>query len=766
MSKQRHQRKRQPGGASALPALVERFRPLLLPAAVALLIAPHLIPSEAVAAGGTYAVPAMLWCVLFLAWGIVTAFSAQPRIVFSWSDAALLLLVGWHTLSGLLPREGIVTRGTWNIVWLWISYGVGYFLLRQLLLSSVQTRALVAVMLGLAICLTSQAYYQYFVTMPAVRQELAKNPAQVLKENDIPLDPDSPVRRHFEDRVRAVEPLATFALTNSLAGFLAPWTVLAAGLALVLWQTGQHHPPWMTVRLVATALAVTVFCCGCLLLTKSRTALVAVLAGGILVGLFGRVGGWRFDWRLPAVVFVVLVLMGLLAVAVGGLDLQVLSEAPKSVLYRLEYWRSAAAMIGDFPLWGCGPGNFQDYYTRYKLPQASETVADPHNVFLEIWATAGTPALVTFLLWIGALVFDLSRRRDIEPTEPLLKDGGSARQNDIRRVYLGGLIGIALGFGLAFLTMYPLWTSASGGDIGILLIGLPLTALVLWQIHPWIENGSLGKTLPVIGLMTLLLNLCAAGAASFPGVVTSGLVLAAVALQQVEVRPLVWQVSRLWLPPLLLGPLALAAACLWTEYSPVLRSQAKMQDAQAAWERAVLGRGRMDEAIERLTEAAAADPANSDPWERLAPIYLERWLAAPSDESWQDFANAAEQCRRLRPARYQQHRQRGEWHLQAYGQSHQEEPLRQAIAAYQAAVERSPNSALARAQLAWVLHLGGDDQAATGQAGKALQLDALNPHEEFSLRKNRLIDPRQDEALWRMRRPETAEQTMQILRKS
>ncbi|MEX2025988.1 MAG: hypothetical protein WEH44_01785, partial [Pirellulaceae bacterium] len=295
MSKRRQERKQQPGGKSALPVLVERFRPLLLPAAVALLVAPHLIPSEAVG-GGTYAVPAMLWCVLFLAWGIVTAFSAQPRIVFSWSDAALLLLVGWHTLSGLLPREGIVTRSAWNIVWLWISYGVGYFLLRQLLLSSVQTRALAAVMLGLAICLTSQAYYQYFVTMPAVRKELAQNPAKVLKENEIPLDPDSPVRRHFEDRVRAVEPLATFALTNSLAGFLAPWVVLVAGLSLVLWQTRKQQQLPTSAKLVATALAVTAFCCGCLLLTKSRTALLAVLAGGIFVGLFGRVGGWRFDW--------------------------------------------------------------------------------------------------------------------------------------------------------------------------------------------------------------------------------------------------------------------------------------------------------------------------------------------------------------------------------------------------------------------------------------------------------------------------------------
>ncbi len=53
-------------------------------------------------------------------------------------------------------------------------------------------------------------------------------------------------------------------------------------------------------------------------------------------------------------------------------------------------------MIADHPWLGCGPGNFQDFYTQYKLPEASEEIADPHNFLLEIWATAGTPAATAF----------------------------------------------------------------------------------------------------------------------------------------------------------------------------------------------------------------------------------------------------------------------------------------------------------------------------------------------------------------------------------
>jgi hypothetical protein len=69
----------------------------------------------------------------------------------------------------------------------------------------------------------------------------------------------------------------------------------------------------------------------------------------------------------------------------------VLDKAWKSFGYRVQYWQSSVLMIADHPLVGCGPGNFQNVYTQYKLPDASEEVADPHNFLLDVWATAGTP---------------------------------------------------------------------------------------------------------------------------------------------------------------------------------------------------------------------------------------------------------------------------------------------------------------------------------------------------------------------------------------
>ena len=148
------------------------------------------------------------------------------------------------------------------------------------------------------------------------------------------------------------------------------------------------------------------------MLTKSRTAILATGGGIVLLAIYGRaapsrLAGW-ISWKLLAGAAAVVVLLALVVVGLGGLDLQVLSEAPLSIRYRLEYWRATAAMIADHPLLGCGPGNFQEHYARYKLPQASETVGDPHNFLLEIWATAGTPALLALLAMAAAFVWQLA----------------------------------------------------------------------------------------------------------------------------------------------------------------------------------------------------------------------------------------------------------------------------------------------------------------------------------------------------------------------
>ena len=80
----------------------------------------------------------------------------------------------------------------------------------------------------------------------------------------------------------------------------------------------------------------------------------------------------------------------------GGFDWKVVSEAPKSLSYRLQYWRGTAGILREHPILGAGPGNFRQHYLKYKLPESSEEIADPHNMLLDIWSSGGLIALAGF----------------------------------------------------------------------------------------------------------------------------------------------------------------------------------------------------------------------------------------------------------------------------------------------------------------------------------------------------------------------------------
>ena len=385
------------------PTWHERVRGFIAIATVALALTTPLVPSEGAIREGTFAVLATCWCLLLVGWTALAFSTTGSALRFGWTELIGGSFILWHSLSSLAWLGHSNDRQTLNALWMIVGYGLTVLLLRQVVHHARRAHVVIALLLWLAASLAATGYVQYFVTMPALRAEYQRNPERALKERGISTDPDSPQRLQFENRLNSVEPLATFALTNSLAGFIAPWLIVALAIGLAtLREAGLR-------RTLAGAALLAAFLAGCLLLTKSRTAFLAAIAGVVLLGLYGRRSGWRVGWRLPAIAASAAVVLGLGVVYVGGLDAEVLSEAPKSVLYRLEYWRSTAAMIADYPLLGCGPGNFQEAYAAYKLPQASEMVADPHNFLLEIWATAGTPAILLLLALGAGFAVDLMR---------------------------------------------------------------------------------------------------------------------------------------------------------------------------------------------------------------------------------------------------------------------------------------------------------------------------------------------------------------------
>lgn len=756
----------------------------------ALLVAAPLVPGESTAELGIGANWIML--LLVLCAGSLTSVFAYRNATISLgvTDALAGLLLLLVLISSLVTAGQGNARATINSAWQWAGFILLFLFSRQLLRRPEAVRAATAVMLALAVCLTGLAYYQYFYGLPQTRAEFARDPEAMLRAAGLDPAADSPERKLFEDRLHSTEPLATFALANSLAGFLAPWLVVAAGIAIGA-RAGrggsgmasavpaprpradgrgplpQSQERMRLPRREACVAGLAVVLIGfALLLTKSRTALLAVGLGIVLLAL----SRWplarlrRKRWPVLGAAVLAIALLAVV-VAAGVWDRQVVTETPKSLLYRFQYWQSTAAMIADHPWFGCGAGNFQQAYAVYKLPEASESIADPHNLFFEVAATLGLPALLVFsaLLafvtwrWLrcGRLLGGAAAPPDAAQGAAAAcgPETASAQQTALygaaARMYLGGLGGLTLGW----------WTGFVFGlapEAVLFWLGLPLAAGFLAGLHPWTMQGPLPRAVPAIALLVLTINLLAAGGISFAGIAPSWWLLLAIVSHDGCWPAREWDVPRWAVGGLAAAALLVVIGCFSTLYSPVLRSRAKLDQGLT-----LLREQRPAEAEAAFAAAAEIDPVAVEPWNNLAALYHHEALQTGSDLALGRFEAAVQQALRRNPRAPTLRKQIGDWRLALFARSGERRQLQDALGAYAEWVQLYPNHAFGHAQLAWTYHLVGNSQAAKAAAIEALRLDALNPHGEKKLDQQTLAGPVADSAQPR----ENAEQTMRRLRK-
>jgi hypothetical protein len=410
------------------------------------------------------------------------------------------------------------------------------------------------------------------------------------------------------------------------------------------------------------------------------------------------------------------------AVAVGGLDREVLTEAGKSLGYRGQYWRSSLAMIADHPLMGCGPGNFQDAYQAYKLPEASEEIADPHNLLFEVWATAGTPAMLALVGVLAGFFVTVLResRRTAFPGRPG-RPGKAVLQVALQAVppgekqhpafvYAGALAGFALVVPLGAISVAP-------PELGFFLVAIPCVVFSLGSLWSWVDRGEFSAGLTAIGVAVLLVDLCAAGGISFAGVAGSLWLLMAIGLSLTESSP----DRRLpgWSAlAALAATFGLAIACYATAYGPVLRSEAEIRLAQR----------HPLQAEEHLLAAAQADPLSAEPWNQLAAHAFAAWQVHPGVDLLRRFEAYSESSVRLAPNSSSIWRSTGDRYLEIYERTRDADSLKRAEEALRRAVQLYPNSAVNRARLATALRSLGDVSGYEAERNRALELDQLTPH--------------------------------------
>jgi hypothetical protein len=733
-----------------------RSKQLLAAAAVVLMVVATLIVSESAAPLGTHVVPIMAWLLVGAVTSVWLLAGLQRPCRIGMTETLVALFLLTHCVSALVMLHAGHARPTLNTLWLWVSFGMLFLSVRQLFSSPVEQRALVSAMIALATGLSVFGLYQVGYSNPQMRARYAEDPEAALRDAGIDAPPGSPQRQHYENRLASKEPIGPFALTNSLAGVLAPTFVLL--LFIAGSYRGRSRRGWPdAVGLVPPALAMA----ACLLLTKSRSAYGAVLVGAILLALSHAVPRRWLRWPVVVGVGGVVLTIALVVGRLGGLDRQVITEAPKSLAYRFQYWQATGAMIADHPGFGCGPGNFQSFYTRYKLPEASEEIADPHCFLLEVAATAGLPALVLFLLIPAALAVDVRRRqrRAAGTAASALTD--SARLPTAEVVPPGAIYaGVVAGFVLA----YPAgWAGELPPDFGLLWIACPAAIATLWLLHSWVVRGQLPRGPLVVASIVLLVNLLAAGGIGFPGVgqfvwLLGALVLNASMADDPAPTPagrgrVAGRVAALVIVA------ALVAACYLTMYRPVLGARQAVEAAREA---------KTQQAAQRALErAAGTDPWWGEPWEYRTELESRQWIASPTNEQLAAFYAARDALLARDHNSSRVYRRCGDWLLEMFAASGRADIGTEAVRAYEKAVELYPASGILHAQLAWACHVTGHDELSRQHADEALRLDALMPHREYKLACQRLVGDYLAE--WNPpagaeHAPEYAEQLMQRVR--
>ncbi|MDO4587098.1 MAG: O-antigen ligase family protein [Planctomycetia bacterium] len=360
-------------------------------------------------------------------------------------------LIVWMSISliFLLKTHSGNIRYAFNMFWIWSGIIGVFFLFRYLrpILTTIVIRSLLILIIG--ICLSESVFsiYTYSVRDPEFRKQYLNNPEKILAENQLYFPEGSAERILFENRLlNSLEPLGTFGLTNTLAGLLAPNLIILVGwlgfFVFSIPSSGLKLPSFLPYSLKSalsshletkklwgnlllwnylTILISGILFCPiwiCLSLTKSRSAYIAFGLGAMIYLLFIvccfikhkniKTDSSVFYRKVKIgffALFFLIVTSFFGALFFGLIDREVITEAGKSLSYRLDYWIASYRIILDHSLFGIGPGNFQTIYPQYILPTASEFIADPHHWAFEIASLFGIPALIFFLGFIFIVLF-------------------------------------------------------------------------------------------------------------------------------------------------------------------------------------------------------------------------------------------------------------------------------------------------------------------------------------------------------------------------
>ncbi|MEK6261304.1 MAG: O-antigen ligase family protein [Planctomycetota bacterium] len=692
------------------------------------------LPTEATAQGET------LWIVaLWLLIGIVAALAAWRSGCavrrLDGLDGSVLLLIGGQVVSAIvIVFTAGDKRAAVNVAWEWFGVGIVWFVLRSRLTSVSSREAFLRASVTTGVVLAGLGLWQHYISQPQMAAKYGPlfdrlrtasgSEAEAIKHklytDGIPTE--GPGLTLFEKRLRdSREPLGFFGLANTYGGCLAVWLVMALAELFAAWRSGRVRWRFAVLLISAGLIA------WCLLLTKSRTAVMGAGCGTALL----LAGSWSASLRLRRVMLFFGLSVGLLIAVVGlllqfgGLDREVLTEASKSFAYRLQYWDATSRLIADHPWRGVGPGNFRQHYLRYKLPEASEEIADPHNMFFDVAATGGAISLVGLVMLIGLTLFARGCGKRLPTADDIGESPARSNRASPAKAARFAFWFAGLGPLLAFAGLLGL--SGEWDDRPLVL--MVLWFAVAWTWRPWENRDSAaGRDQTQTGFaafVALAVHLLGAGGIAMPAV--SQLLLALIALSgaptddsDAETCP---KASRLF------AIIAIVLAFASTAFAGMaLLPVTNGLEWQAQGIKVISTPNGRSSADVAYRAACLADDWAPEPWRRRAELAFERASTDrfQSNESFEAAVELLLAAIARDPHNFQGPRTLGNWWMARWRVTQSGDDARQAAVWLRRASDSYPTNASILAELAFALDADGQHTHAITAARRAMVQDVLN----------------------------------------
>ena len=596
------------------------------------------------------------------------------RWLADWSgfgvDLTLVCAVIWVGLSVVYHADEINRRQAMHEFWWWAASAATFIGARRWLGHAAGRRLLWLGMLIVGGLLSIHGWHQVLVSYPAILAKYEADPDSVLAAAGIAAPEGSAQRMNFDNRLRDGGPIATFALSNSLAGVLIPSLILSAGVLFLQFRLLSLLQR-LTLGLISGLIGSMV------LQINSRSALgalvlVAIVAFTVILLRSTRWADSRRMRQQRLVLGLAVVISGLMLVVQATRNPEFRQRAVASLAFRVQYWQGTARMVSQSPWFGCGPGVFQAAYEKYRPLTAVEQVADPHNFLMQAAASGGIPLALGMVIFVGMFVVLAFRPSGSVPEagaaagEDLDRSGPTVPPGAVPRPCVAdtlasngwGARGVRLGFGLGMLAVWMLgWLTNQAPDVDPYLWGWPLMLLTIGLLRSWWRNLQVPTGLLLAASLGTLIHLCFSGGWLIPGVALPMWLLVAAAFPFTspevgrgkptgEERAATFAgdpaestdcESFSFRPR---APVVALAVCMlltfWiTEFRPTSESQRWLLQAEVA-----IQHGRFDEAIAANQRAALADAWDPTPHIHLARLWQQALLRSDQAASRREYQNA------------------------------------------------------------------------------------------------------------------------------